>query len=74
MSKKKTFAGALILVVSLFFLSIPNTIAQLCEGNFDCDQDVDGTDAARFKADFGRSEHHPNPCPPCEAGICCVYE
>jgi hypothetical protein len=27
----------------------------LCEGNFDCDEDVDGTDAATFKADFGRS-------------------
>lgn len=29
----------------------------LCEGNFNCpvDQDVDGSDAALFKADFGRS-------------------
>jgi hypothetical protein len=26
-----------------------------CEGNFDCDQDCDGTDAATFKRDFGRS-------------------
>jgi hypothetical protein len=26
-----------------------------CEGNFDCDSDTDGTDAATFKADFGRS-------------------
>ena len=26
-----------------------------CKSNFDCDYDVDGTDAARFKADFGRS-------------------
>ena len=26
-----------------------------CEGNFDCDEDVDGTDAAGFKVDFGRS-------------------
>lgn len=26
-----------------------------CEGNFDCDQDQDGTDAANFKLDFGRS-------------------
>lgn len=26
-----------------------------CEGNFDGDQDCDGTDAATFKADFGRS-------------------
>ena len=26
-----------------------------CEGNFDGDQDCDGTDAAQFKTDFGRS-------------------
>ncbi len=32
-----------------------------CEGNFDCDTDVDGTDAASFKADFGRSSFN-NPC------------
>jgi len=40
-----------------------------CEGNFNCslDQDVDGSDAALFKADFGRStfEH------PCIAGDTC---
>lgn len=27
-----------------------------CEGNFDCDDDVDGSDAAKFKEDFGRSK------------------
>jgi hypothetical protein len=27
----------------------------LCESDFDCDKDVDGFDAATFKADFGRS-------------------
>ncbi len=27
-----------------------------CEGNFDNDQDCDGTDAATFKLDFGRSQ------------------
>ena len=32
-----------------------------CEGNFDCDQDCDGSDAATFKADFGRSQFS-NPC------------
>ena len=26
-----------------------------CEGNFDCDQDCDGSDAATFKLDFGRN-------------------
>ena len=33
-----------------------------CEGNFDYDQDVDGSDAARFKSDFGRS-FFSDPCP-----------
>jgi hypothetical protein len=32
-----------------------------CKSNFDCDYDVDGTDGARFKADFGRSLFS-NPC------------
>ncbi len=32
-----------------------------CEGNFDGDVDVDGGDAAAFKADFGRSTYS-NPC------------
>jgi hypothetical protein len=40
-----------------------------CEGNFNCseDQDVDGSDAALFKTDFGRSSiiH------PCIAGDTC---
>jgi hypothetical protein len=35
-----------------------------CEGNFDNDQDVDGTDAGLFKSNFGRSEFI-NPCPAC---------
>ena len=44
-----------------------------CEGNFDCDQDCDGTDAALFKSDFGRSSFN-NPCPTCVIGDWCVYE
>jgi hypothetical protein len=32
-----------------------------CEANFDCDEDCDGTDAATFKVDFGRSTFL-NPC------------
>ncbi len=32
-----------------------------CKSNFDCDGDVDGTDGARFKADFGRALFN-NPC------------
>ena len=34
-----------------------------CEGNFDYDKDVDGSDASTFKQDFGRSSLQ-NPCPP----------
>ncbi len=38
-----------------------------CEGNFDCDSDVDGSDASLFKGDFGRSFvsqpcSHGSPC------------
>ncbi len=32
-----------------------------CVGNFDCDADCDGSDAATFKLDFGRSLYS-NPC------------
>jgi len=40
----------------------------LCNGDFSCDGDVDGTDAFQFKSDFGRSNIL-NPCPSCPAGI-----
>ena len=45
----------------------PNTITihqqqDICEGNFDGDQDVDGTDAAVFKSDFGSNQYN-EPCP-----------
>ena len=32
-----------------------------CEGNFDCDQDVDANDVTRFLWDFGRMQSY-NPC------------
>jgi hypothetical protein len=38
-----------------------------CNGNFDADDDVDGADAAAFKADFGRNAING----PCEAGNLC---
>lgn len=44
-----------------------------CEGNFDDDEDCDGTDAATFKVDFGRSTFD-NPCEgndPCNGGFDC---
>ena len=59
------FLQLLILTVCLILLATSNVTAQdACEGNFDCDQDVDGTDAAVFKEDFGRSAFK-NPCPSC---------
>ena len=36
----------------------------VCEGDLDGDKDVDGGDAAKFKANFGRSPFK-NPCPAC---------
>ena len=33
-----------------------------CFGDFDCDHDVDGIDAFKFKSDFGRSAIQ-NSCP-----------
>ena len=44
-----------------------------CHGDFDCDNDCDGTDAALFKADFGRGGYN-NPCPACVVGVWCVYD
>lgn len=44
-----------------------------CEGNFDCDADQDGRDAATFKADFGRNPLN-RPCTnedPCIADFTC---
>jgi len=44
-----------------------------CEGNFDGDADVDGTDATLFKNDFGRNQFS-NPCTtaePCKGDFIC---
>ena len=44
-----------------------------CEGNFDCDGDCDGTDAATLKTDFGRSTFD-DPCEssnPCKGDFDC---
>ena len=44
-----------------------------CEGNFDCDEDCDGTDASTFKTDFGRSTYN-NLCEsddPCNGDFDC---
>lgn len=62
--------GILVAVGCIILLSGGNAIAGCypdnnnpsCEGNFDYDCDVDGTDAAVFKSHFGRSGFK-NPCP-----------
>ena len=44
-----------------------------CEGNFDADSDVDGTDAITFLTDFGRNQYN-NPCEtvnPCSGDFDC---
>jgi hypothetical protein len=53
-------------------LKNPCTNANRCNGDFDCDGDVDEVDRTIFIADFGRSEYK-NPCPSCVAGDWCVY-
>ncbi len=45
-------------------LSYGATDRTYCEGNFDGDFDIDGGDAAKMKANFGRSMFH-RPCPSC---------
>jgi hypothetical protein len=39
-----------------------------CNGDFECDTDVDSSDAAKFKSDFGRSNMH-YPCPECASQV-----
>jgi hypothetical protein len=63
---RRVIVGVMVVMLAFVFsVSTSNVLAQLgnqCEGNFDLDQDVDGTSAAIFKEDFGRSEFN-NPCP-----------
>jgi len=67
----------IILISALFLLSPFTALAQeMCEGNFDCDQDVDGTDAFSFKQSFGRSLVL-NPCTtdsPCHGDFNCDHD
>ena len=62
--RKRIFFMGVCLVISLFWTSTTTIFAQdFCEGNFNYDQDVDGSDAALFMTDFGRSPFS-DPCPP----------
>lgn len=54
------FAAAFMFSLSVF--SVMGQPVDYCEGNFDNDQDQDGTDAFVFKQDFGRSSLL-EPCP-----------
>lgn len=42
----------------------------LCESDFECDEDVDGSDATLFKNDFGRRNFNN----PCESGNPCYRD
>ena len=53
----------LALVIVLLLVPLTTSAQDFCEGNFDYDEDQDGTDAFTFKTDFGRSPFG-NPCPP----------
>ena len=55
----------IVVLFSIFLMLVPfAALAQdFCEGNFDYDKDVDGSDASTFKQDFGRSALL-DPCPP----------
>ena len=54
----------LILLISIVLLPF-TALAQddFCKGNFDYDKDVDGSDAALFKTNYGRSRFEFT-CPP----------
>ena len=68
---KRLLILSVVVVTFVFSVSAPNVFAlpgNQCEGNFDCDVDVDGTDAALFKSDFGRSSFS-NPCPMTETVV-----
>ena len=71
---RKILAVTLIVVASLFVFSVPSVIAQPiegspCNGNFDCDQDVDADDVTEFLIHFGRDPYY-FPCPLCQDSLC----
>lgn len=64
---KKLVITAISVVFMLPLLTYP-VWASPCNGDFDCDTDCDGRDAATFKANFGRSNFI-DPCEPCFAAL-----
>ena len=63
---KKILAGLIVLLL----VPLSTAAQEVCEGNFDYDQDVDGSDAFTFKTDFGRSPLS-NPCPSSPCPVIC---
>ena len=65
----------LALVTFLLLVSAPTFSQELdyCQGDFDYDGDQDGTDAAVFKSDFGRSGYT-EPCPCCQVPVPQLWE
>jgi hypothetical protein len=61
---KSVLVMAMIMALIAMWLSLPllgenmggSAAAQTCEGDFDSDGDVDGTDLATFAAEFGRTD------------------
>ena len=52
----------LAVLIVLFLVPLTASAQDFCQGNFDYDDDVDGTDAAVFKQHFGRSTFKYCPC------------
>ncbi len=68
---KRLIIAVVVAVALVFSLSVSCVMAQEpCEGNFDYDDDQDGSDAFTFKTDFGRSSFG-NPCPPSPCPLMC---
>jgi len=64
-----------MITVNTLYSSVSSSVCD-CEGNFDADGDVDGTDAAAFKVDFGRNNIH-HPCQgadSCNGDFDCDYD
>ena len=58
----KGFVVCMVVIALVVSLLPAAVLAQPCEANFDCDDDVDGTDLVIVKEDFGRGQYD-RPCP-----------
>ena len=62
---RRVMVGVVAVVAVIFSLSFSTVLAQVdfCEGNFDYDDNVDGSDLVIFVEHFGRNQYN-DPCPP----------